>query len=99
MAEITGRDSWIIARALAIAIETIEHLPRERQPQSDCEDMAAILIAMCGEQAASDHRLQARAKIERRNLEVDAAPGEHGSLVLGKSNAVSEVISLRREAK
>jgi hypothetical protein len=40
---ITARDNFIIAKALAYAIEIIESLPQERQEQSDKEDMKRLL--------------------------------------------------------
>jgi hypothetical protein len=43
---ITGRDGYIVAKALAYAIEIIESLPEERQEASDREDMIAIRDAM-----------------------------------------------------
>ena len=45
---ITGRDVYIIAKALGYAIETIGILPDRLQEQSDCEDMRAILAMMPG---------------------------------------------------
>jgi hypothetical protein len=43
MTEITGRDGYIIAKALAYAIEAIGRLPEEAQEASDREDMIALL--------------------------------------------------------
>jgi hypothetical protein len=45
---ITGRDGYIIAQALAYAIEAIAMLPEERQEASNREDMLAILTRGCG---------------------------------------------------
>jgi hypothetical protein len=39
---ITGRDAYIVAKALVYAIETIEGLPERRQEGSDCQAMKAI---------------------------------------------------------
>jgi hypothetical protein len=44
---ITGRDGYIIAKALAYAIEAIGALPGEYQERSDREDMKAILSFVC----------------------------------------------------
>jgi hypothetical protein len=40
---ITGRDGYIICKALAYAIETIERLPQRWQELGDLEDMKLIL--------------------------------------------------------
>jgi hypothetical protein len=40
------RDNFILAKALAYAIEAIESLPKNRQEWSDCQDMKAILVAL-----------------------------------------------------
>jgi hypothetical protein len=40
---ITGRDGYIMAQALAYAIEAIEHLPHEWQEWSNKEDMRLLL--------------------------------------------------------
>jgi len=44
--DITGRDTYIIAKALAYGITTIDHLPKERQEGSDRDDMERLLAAM-----------------------------------------------------
>jgi hypothetical protein len=44
---VTGRDGYIVAKALAYAIEAIEALPKGWQEWSDCRDMQAILAASC----------------------------------------------------
>ena len=46
MKNITGRDGYVIAKALAYAIEAIAALPEERQELGDQDDMKAILEAM-----------------------------------------------------
>jgi len=43
---ITGRDRYIMAKALAYAIETIEALPERWQEESDCQDMKMIFEVM-----------------------------------------------------
>jgi len=44
MKNITGQDSFIIAKALAIAIEAIDRLPEEWRAESDKENGVAPLI-------------------------------------------------------
>lgn len=46
--QITGRDNYIIAKALAYAVLTIDNLPRARQERSDRNDMLSLLIARVG---------------------------------------------------
>jgi hypothetical protein len=43
MADITGRDDLVIAKALYLAIHYIDKLPVEKQPLSDQDDMQRIL--------------------------------------------------------
>lgn len=43
MAEITGRDQFILLEALATALVALEHLPARCQPASDMDDMRALL--------------------------------------------------------
>ena len=43
--DITGRDGYIIGRALATALVALEQLPAKRQPKSDMEDMRKLLSA------------------------------------------------------
>ena len=63
MMEITGRDSYIIVKALAYAIEAIDRLPFDAQERSDREDMIALLerLAPVGEhrerRRSDDHAL------------------------------------------
>jgi hypothetical protein len=45
-----GREAHIIATALAIAIESLSRLPETMRPESDIEEMEAIL-AGCGKYA------------------------------------------------
>ncbi len=47
---ITGRDTYIIAKALAYAIKTIESLPERWQEHSDYLDMKAIFEASFSKQ-------------------------------------------------
>jgi vacuolar-type H+-ATPase subunit D/Vma8 len=46
MVEATGRNSHLIAKALAYAIATIDGLPYEKQEVSDRDDMIALLIQL-----------------------------------------------------
>jgi hypothetical protein len=43
MADLTGRDDYILNEALALAIAVIPRLPPEYQQHSDREDMLTIL--------------------------------------------------------
>ena len=45
-----GRDEFIVAKALAYAIQTISSLPECRQERSDRHDMTRIFEAMFSEQ-------------------------------------------------
>jgi hypothetical protein len=45
---VTGRDGYIVAKALAYAIDAIEAQPRRWQEWSDCQDMKAILATIFG---------------------------------------------------
>lgn len=45
MKNITGRDGYIITKALAYAIAHIQSLPFEKQERSDMMDMCRILLA------------------------------------------------------
>lgn len=44
---ITGRDGFIIRKALAYGIVAICQLPKEQQEYSDMQDMRAILNHLC----------------------------------------------------
>ena len=41
---ITGRDNYIILKALAYAIKTIRNLPASRQERADMKDMECLLL-------------------------------------------------------
>ncbi len=47
---VTGRDGYIIGKALAYAIATIDGLPEGQQERSDRDDMVAVLLAMYPDQ-------------------------------------------------
>jgi hypothetical protein len=44
--DVTGRDGYIVCKALTYAIETIEALPKKWQEWSDKEDMITLLEAI-----------------------------------------------------
>jgi hypothetical protein len=68
MTEVTGRDHFIMCKALAYAIVAIGRLPKEWQEQSDREDMLALLRAMARQ---PDYFLTcAQSNLERRDLVV-----------------------------
>jgi hypothetical protein len=64
--DVTGRDNYIIAWALAYAIECINRLPEEWQEASNQRDMELLLISLHGEAEAERCRTLARGHIERR---------------------------------
>lgn len=69
--DITGRDAYIIRKALAYAIEAIDRLPPRWREESDREDMTTLLGAY-GD--ADAHRLNARQHLTGRdNNAVDAS--------------------------
>jgi hypothetical protein len=68
---ITGRDGFIIRKALAYAIEAIESLPKCWQERSDTDEMIQLLNAAT---ADPDYfRIVARSHLERRGIEVKNA--------------------------
>jgi hypothetical protein len=46
--EVTGRDGYLIAQALHVAIRHLEALPEIERPTSNIEDMRAILLTNFG---------------------------------------------------
>jgi hypothetical protein len=52
MAEVTGRDSVIITEALAFAYAAMRYLPRLHLPESNRDDMRALLFARLGRPTA-----------------------------------------------
>jgi hypothetical protein len=60
---ITGRDGYIMMKALASAIITIEQLPPKRQERSDKEDMKALLHHHARSNFAQHHLDQAKAHV------------------------------------
>ena len=83
---ITGRDSLIVAKALAYAIESIERLPQRWQEWSDKEDMVLLLDAVQGPKGARRCRTLARSHLERcgltvRSGDVELADRKPGTIV------------------
>jgi hypothetical protein len=72
---VTGRDSFIMAKALAYAIETIRRLPRDWQEFSDMTDMLKLLKANAGSNMARHYRILARMHVRRVNA-VDIVNGQ-----------------------
>jgi hypothetical protein len=73
--DITGRDGLIIAKALAMAIITIDRLPPEWRANSDKADMEKLLHHLTPD-GGKFQLLLARATIERRGLMSDpTSPG------------------------
>lgn len=73
-ASVTGRDGYIIAKALAYAIARIQSLPDDRQEYGDMLDMCALLHERDLPQSTLDMILL---DVERHvQHEVDAYPGE-----------------------
>jgi hypothetical protein len=70
---VTGRDGYIICKALAYAIAAIERLPEQWQEHGDREDMRALLNAVAGH-GSRYFMTAARAHLERRG--VTAVDGE-----------------------
>lgn len=88
---VTGRDGYIIRKALAYAIETIERLPERWQEWSDKEDMKTLLAALT--EQGDFYRTGALAHIERRGIAV-----EEGRAVLAPRDPAT-VVALRPEGE
>jgi hypothetical protein len=65
---VTGRDGYILCKALAYGIETIERLPECWQESGDKEDMVALLQEMTADDRLC--RTLARSHIERRGVKI-----------------------------
>ncbi len=61
--DVTGRDQYIIAMALAYAIEAINRLPEPHRGTSDQTDMQTLLMKHVGIEAARQLRSQARQQL------------------------------------
>jgi hypothetical protein len=89
MQSVTGRDTDIIADALAYAIITIERLPIEWREQSNADDMKRLLSAVAPGREQF-YLTKARSHIERRGLAVDNA----GKLKLAERDDTDGVVKL-----
>jgi hypothetical protein len=63
---VTGRDGYVIATALAYAIEAIEALPEEWQEWSDLQDMKRLREALFSEQIRDLTAQSARRHLNRQ---------------------------------
>jgi hypothetical protein len=52
MSDVTGRDAYLISKALAIAIEVISRAHIRHQPQSDADDMAELYLSLAPDELA-----------------------------------------------
>lgn len=59
MNNVTGRDAFIVAQALAYAAEAIDRLPLERREQSHRADMLRLLHHIAPDDAANFFRAEA----------------------------------------
>jgi hypothetical protein len=66
---VTGRDHYIVVDALATALVALEQLPPKQQPESNMEDMKALLAAWASSAMVSAMLAQAKCRI-RHDLEV-----------------------------
>jgi hypothetical protein len=65
---VTGRDHYIVVDALATALVALEQLPPEKQPESNMEDMNALLAAWASSATVSFMLAQAKCRM-RHNLD------------------------------
>ena len=86
--DITGRDDYLVRKALAYAIETIEGLPKRWQEQSDQQQMLLLLESMADTYDAQRFRICARAHLKRRGLTV-----KDGEFILADRETVGTVVS------
>ena len=70
---VTGRDGYIITKALAYAVEAIAMLPEERQEASDRADMLALLINAVGVSYGDRFRSNAFAHLDGKGRAKKAA--------------------------
>jgi len=71
MSDVTGRDSHVIADALATALVALEQLPADKQPRHNMDDMRKLLGALSGGAYVSALLAQAKCR-----LNPDADPWE-----------------------
>jgi hypothetical protein len=68
LAGVTGRDAYIVRKALAYAIEAINRLPPEWRQADEQEDMLTLFDAVAKPDEQAELRLTARAHLERRGM-------------------------------
>jgi hypothetical protein len=73
---ITGRDSFLITEALALALVALEQLPAESQPSSNMDDLRKLL-ATCNPANVSMHLARAKCRL-RPDLDPMAIYREYG---------------------
>jgi len=88
---LTGRDDYIIIKALAFAIITIERLPERWQPWSDLQDMRKLLFALAGDYYAELCLTEAQGTIERRGIHL----GPNGKIEVAPREEEGNVTPLR----
>jgi hypothetical protein len=89
---VTGRDGYLIRQALAYAVTAIELLPKERQEQSNAQDMRLILYSMCDPSLRQHFLDNARAHltgIRRRLTTVSRSYAEFVAEVTGSPGMAS----------
>jgi hypothetical protein len=86
---VTGRDGYILAKALAFAIEVIDRLPEEWRPRSDRDDMLRLLEAI-QPKAQDDLRMLARAALQRRSI-----TAKNGKLELADREDDGPIVPIR----
>jgi hypothetical protein len=72
--QITGRDCYIVARALVYAVETIKSLPCRRQEISECEEMEKILAMITNGPTRRDLTENVRRHLSRELNRYDGYP-------------------------
>ena len=87
---VTGRDGYIVKKALAYAIETIERLPEQWQEWHDKEDMKKILAASVSSNMIDYFTTNAREHIQQRGVDV-----EGGQLVVRSTDPTQTIVKLR----
>lgn len=78
MQDVTGRDSYILTKALMYAVAAIDALPADQQESSDRDDMVQLLIARMPdpvEREALARTIQAHTGISPDITNWKAAPG------------------------
>jgi hypothetical protein len=73
---ITGRDGYIMMKALAYAIEAIESLPMRWQEVNDKDDMKLLLDAYAGSNLSGTNRVNYHRTEARKHLTEQEAVNE-----------------------